>query len=45
MFSITDILNDRYKEPGREESVRKHGCIFQCVLEKTGAVNYLFLYT
>lgn len=45
MFKMHDILNDGYKEPGNEEKVRKHGCVFHCMMEKVGAVSYtLFLY-
>lgn len=44
LFKINDILNDTYKASGNEEKVRKHGYIFHCVLEKVGAVSYLFFY-
>ncbi|XP_032686406.1 pheromone-binding protein Gp-9-like [Odontomachus brunneus] len=39
MFKMNDILNDTYKVSGNEEKVRKHGCIFHCVLEKVGAME------
>ncbi|XP_011154021.1 pheromone-binding protein Gp-9-like isoform X1 [Harpegnathos saltator] len=36
LFTVDDIMYERYKEPGNEEKIRKHGCVLHCSLEKTG---------
>ncbi|XP_029175256.1 pheromone-binding protein Gp-9-like [Nylanderia fulva] len=43
IYTVGDLIHDRYKESENEEKVKKNGCLVHCLLQKQNLIEELDL--